>query len=180
MACALATSLLLLTACGSDTPATSSSTAPATTAPATTAAATSASAAGGNGPASSASGAAALGVGDTSLGSVVVDGTGMTAYIFTKDTAGSGSSSCAGDCATAWPAIHADSATPEVDGVTGTVGTITGTDGELQVTLDGLPLYTFAKDAAPGDVNGQGVNGVWFVVGADGAPVGMSSAAPTS
>ena len=40
-----------------------------------------------------------------------------------------------------------------------------------QVTIDGWPLYFFANDAAPGDHNGQGVGGVWFVVGPDGAPI---------
>lgn len=116
---------------------------------------------------SSPSGAASsgvLGVSTTSLGEIVVNGTGFTAYMFDKDTQGATSSACAGDCAAAWPAIEADTATPSVSGVTGTVGTITGVDGKLQVTLDGWPLYTYAKDAAAGEVSGQGVEGIWWVV----------------
>jgi len=53
---------------------------------------------------------------------------------------------------------------PELDGITGMVGTITGIDGEPQLTLNGWPLYYFAGDAAPGDTNGQGVGGVWWVL----------------
>ena len=55
--------------------------------------------------------------------------------------------------------------------MTGEVGTITGTDGKLQVTIDGRPIYTFAQDKAPGDVNGQGLNSVWYVIAPDGTEI---------
>lgn len=112
-----------------------------------------------------------LATAETSLGTVVVDGKGMTAYYFLKDTKGSGASACSGDCAAAWPAITTENATPTVTGVTGEVGTITGTDGKLQVTIDGRPIYTFAQDKAPGDVNGQGLNSVWYVIAPDGTEI---------
>ena len=41
-------------------------------------------------------------------------------------------------------------------------------DGTMQVSVNGLPLYTFGGDTAPGDTNGQGVGDVWYVVGANG------------
>jgi predicted lipoprotein with Yx(FWY)xxD motif len=104
----------------------------------------------------------------TSLGTVVVDGKGMTAYFYDQDVRGSGKSTCTGGCAAAWPPIESDAAAPAVSGVTGDVGTITGTDGKLQVTVDGRPVYTYAADAKPGDVTGQGVGGVWYVVNPDG------------
>lgn len=104
----------------------------------------------------------------TSLGTVVVDGKGMTAYFYDQDVKGSGKSTCSGGCAAAWPAIESDAAKPTVSGVTGDVGTITGVDGKLQVTIDGRPIYTYAADAKPGDVTGQGVGGVWYVVNPDG------------
>jgi len=104
----------------------------------------------------------------TSLGTVVVDGKGMTAYFYDEDVKGSGKSTCSGGCASAWPAIESDAAKPAVSGVTGEVGTITGVDGKLQVTVDGRPIYTYAADAKPGDVAGQGVGGVWYVVNPDG------------
>jgi predicted lipoprotein with Yx(FWY)xxD motif len=128
-------------------------------------------AAGGSSTAAEPAAASALATATTSLGSVVVDGTGMTVYVFDKDTKGATSSACAGGCAATWPAVETDSATPSVTGVTGTVGTITGTDGKLQVTLDGLPLYTFASDSAAGDVKGQGVGGIWWVVAPDGSKI---------
>ncbi|MGU3409069.1 hypothetical protein ACLBWP_03090 [Microbacterium sp. M1A1_1b] len=107
--------------------------------------------------------------GSTSLGTVVVDGAGMTAYYFDADTKGSGTSACTDACATAWPAIESSSSTPSVSGVTGTVGTITGVDGKPQVTIDGRPIYTFVGDHRPGDVTGQGDKGVWYVVDPDGS-----------
>ncbi|BDZ45806.1 COG4315 family predicted lipoprotein [Naasia aerilata] len=117
------------------------------------------------------SAAADLAVASTSLGDIVVDAKGMSLYVFDKDTAGSGSSSCSGQCLVNWPPLHATSDTPTVDGVTGEVGTITGTDGQPQVTLNGLPLYYFVGDAAPGDVNGQAVQQIWWVVGPDGEAI---------
>ena len=115
--------------------------------------------------------AADLSTAETSLGTIVVDGKGMTAYYFTKDTKDSGVSACSGDCATAWPAITSASDTPTVDGVTGTVGTIPAADGGKQITINGMPIYTFAKDTAPGDVNGQDANGVWYVIAPDGTMI---------
>jgi predicted lipoprotein with Yx(FWY)xxD motif len=112
-----------------------------------------------------------LSTAESSLGTIVVDGDGMTAYYFLKDVKDSGTSACSGDCLTAWPPITTESDTPTVEGVTGEVGTITGTDGSTQITIDGRPIYTFAQDTAPGDVNGQGVNDVWYVIAPDGSEI---------
>lgn len=111
---------------------------------------------------------AVLTTAESDFGEIVVDGEGMTVYMFDQDTQGSGESSCEGQCAANWPAVIADSETPEVEGVTGEVGTIEGVDGQTQVTLNGWPLYYFAGDQAAGDVNGQGVNDVWWVLSPDG------------
>jgi predicted lipoprotein with Yx(FWY)xxD motif len=111
---------------------------------------------------------ASLMVADSSLGEIVVDGEGMTVYMFDNDTQGGDGSACEGDCAANWPAVTTDTEMPEVEGVTGEVGTITGVDGGMQVTLNGWPLYYFAGDMAAGDVNGQGVNDVWWVLSPDG------------
>jgi predicted lipoprotein with Yx(FWY)xxD motif len=109
---------------------------------------------------------------DSDLGEIVVDGEGMTVYMFDNDTQGGDASTCEGECAANWPAVTTDSDDPAVDGITGEVGTITGVDGETQVTLNGWPLYYFAGDSAAGDVNGQGVNGVWWMLTPDGEKVG--------
>jgi predicted lipoprotein with Yx(FWY)xxD motif len=145
--------------------------------------------AGSSAPGSSSSGSAKsapvatgddLATGNTSLGSVVVDGMGHTVYLFTKDTANSGKSTCTGACATVWPAVTTTSATPTVKGVTGKVGTITLADGTMQVTLDGWPLYTFASDSAAGDVGGQGVMNIWWAVSPAGDKITKAAAATPS
>jgi predicted lipoprotein with Yx(FWY)xxD motif len=95
--------------------------------------------------------------------SIFTDQNGITLYTFSKDTAGSGQSACVGPCVAAWPAFHAPAGDLELPyGASGAIGTITGTDGSLQVTYNGMPLYYFAGDASPGDVKGQGIGGVWF------------------
>jgi predicted lipoprotein with Yx(FWY)xxD motif len=107
----------------------------------------------------------------TSLGKIVVNGAGKTAYFFDKDTANSGASACTGGCASLWPAIESATTTPVVEGITGTVGTIVGTDGGNQITINGRPIYTYTPDAAAGAVTGQGFGGVWWVVSPAGDEV---------
>ncbi|MFF1571962.1 hypothetical protein ACFVWR_04385 [Leifsonia sp. NPDC058292] len=125
--------------------------------------------------ASSSASGAVLTTASTSLGTVLVDSHGLTVYVFDKDTANSGKSACSGACVAQWPAVVADSASPSVDGVTGKIGTITGADGKRQVTVDGLPLYTFAGDSSAGDVTGQGFGGIWWAVAPDGSKIGSTS-----
>jgi predicted lipoprotein with Yx(FWY)xxD motif len=109
-----------------------------------------------------------LKVADSSLGKIIVDSKGMTAYYFTKDKANSGKSVCSGPCLVAWPSISTTSDTPKGTGITAKLGTITRDDGSKQVTVNGMPIYLWQKDKAPGDVTGQGVNKVWYVVAPDG------------
>ncbi|WP_052848181.1 hypothetical protein [Streptomyces avicenniae] len=121
-------------------------------------------------PAEETAAGTALATADTALGTIVVDGEGRTLYQFDTDTQGGDASTCEGQCADNWPAVPAEG-TPELDGVTGEVGTITGIDGEPQLTLDGWPLYYFAGDEAAGDTNGQAVGGVWWVLTPAGEPI---------
>jgi predicted lipoprotein with Yx(FWY)xxD motif len=126
---------------------------------------------------------AVLKTASSDLGKIVVDGDGRTVYVFDKDTPGSGKSVCSGDCIAKWPAVTADSDSPEVDGVSGDVGTITRDDGTKQVTLAGMPLYLYGADSQAGDVTGQATGGVWWVVAPDGkkiAAAAASSSAPPS
>ncbi len=106
-----------------------------------------------------------------SLGKFLVDANGMTLYMFAKDTRNT--SNCTGDCLKAWPPFLAAAGQPRVeDGVdAGLVGTASLADGSQIVTYNGMPLYYFVKDAKPGDVLGQNVNEVWFVVSPQGKPI---------
>ena len=109
-------------------------------------------------------------------GTFLTDATGMSLYLFTNDTPGV--SNCTGDCLAAWPALLTDGAPVAGDGVDGSLlGTTTRDDGSVQVTYDGWPLYYFAGDAAPGEIAGQGVNDVWFVVSPAGEMLGAEAAA---
>jgi predicted lipoprotein with Yx(FWY)xxD motif len=99
--------------------------------------------------------------GGGTFGAYLSASNGMTLYQYTKDS--TNVSNCTGACATAWPpytvsATVAGSLTAD-PGITGTIGTITRSDGSIQVTYRGLPLYFFAGDAQPGDTKGEAVNG---------------------
>jgi predicted lipoprotein with Yx(FWY)xxD motif len=104
-------------------------------------------------------------VSDSDLGEILTDADGNTLYLFLPDD--QGDSVCADACAEAWPPFtESVSAGDGVDAAL--LGSTARPDGATQVTYNDWPLYRFANDAAPGDVNGQGVNDVWFVVTADG------------
>jgi predicted lipoprotein with Yx(FWY)xxD motif len=147
-----------LSGCGGS-PGTTTTTTPAATAPAT-GTATSAAPTGGS---TTAAAAVDLKTASSSAGKIVVDAKGMSVYLFTKDTKGSGTSACTGACLSTWPPALTTAAAPAADGVTGTLGTITTPTGAKQLTLNGLPLYYFAQDKNPGDILGQGVNSVWYL-----------------
>jgi predicted lipoprotein with Yx(FWY)xxD motif len=98
---------------------------------------------------------------DATLGTILTTSDGFTLYTFDNDTANSGTSACVDACASAWPPFPVADAT--VSGGDGEVGTITRPDGSPQTTYNGLPLYMFSGDAAPGETNGEGVAGVWHV-----------------
>jgi predicted lipoprotein with Yx(FWY)xxD motif len=102
------------------------------------------------------------------MGEVVQDGDGRTLYRFDKDTPNPAKSNCEGQCAVTWPPVLSNG-TPRLQGVDpALVSTVKRADGSEQVTLDGWPLYTYAKDEAPGQWKGQGVGGTWFVVQPNG------------
>jgi predicted lipoprotein with Yx(FWY)xxD motif len=162
--------VLALAGCATTTSAPETTAAPATTAaPPTSSAPATSPAASPSSPSPSAAGS--LGVADSALGKIVVDGSGRTAYYFTKDQPNSGTSACSGDCLVAWPPITTTADTVTGDGITAELGTITRDDGTKQVTVNGMPIYLFAKDTAPGEVKGQGVGKVWYVIAPDGTMI---------
>ena len=115
-----------------------------------------------NGPGATAAGGSLQ---TTHIGGVTVltNANGRTLYRFAPDTATR--SACYGTCAAYWPPVRgAATAGP---GVTGRLGTITRSDGPVQATYDGHPLYTYVGDTAKGQANGNRLNlngGLWYEV----------------
>lgn len=99
---------------------------------------------------------------NATLGTILVDSSGMTLYIFKNDSPGQ--STCTDTCAQRWPPLTVSSGTQPTaaTGIPDTLGTITRSDGTTQVTYNGMPLYHYAGDTKPGDTNGQGLLNLWF------------------
>jgi len=140
---------LVLAACGGNDDGGSGTAAPA--APATTAA-----------PAARGT---TVAVASGKLGDILVDGDGRTLYAFTKDQGDK--SACSGQCADNWPALKG-TATAGTGVQASLLSSSMQANGDAQVTYGGRPLYYFAGDNKPGDVNGQGVGNVWYAVTAEG------------
>ena len=97
------------------------------------------------------------------IGDVLVDSGGLTLYRLTTDT--STKTTCTGSCAQTWPPLLTRSeSAPASPGVAGQFGTLTRPDAGVQITFNGMPLYTYEGDSQPGQANGQGIGGVWFAV----------------
>jgi predicted lipoprotein with Yx(FWY)xxD motif len=154
---AVALLAMALTGCGNSTSPTGSS----TSAPAST------SAASGSG--------AVLKTGHTSLGTVLVNGSGYTVYWFAKDHGTA--SACTGACASAWPPVIGTPQAASGVSLPGKLAAISRGGGLLQATYNGHPLYTYAGDSAPGQAGGNDINGfggLWYAI-----TIGGSSTSPT-
>ena len=139
---------LMITACGSSSTSSTSS-------------GTSSAAA----PASSAPAAASSTLKTATIGGVTVltNAKGFTLYWFAPDTPTT--SKCNGSCLTYWPPVKGPATAGA--GVTGKLATIKRSDGSVQATYNGRPLYTYVADTAPGQAKGNGLNlsgGVWHEV----------------
>jgi predicted lipoprotein with Yx(FWY)xxD motif len=108
---------------------------------------------------------------DAKLGKLLVDGNGMTVYLFVADK--STTSTCYTSCAQFWPPVLTAGAPKAGAGAQASLlGTTSRTDGTTEVTYAGHPLYYFLQDKKPGDTTGQGVNGfggLWWVLTPTGA-----------
>ncbi len=104
------------------------------------------------------------------FGSILTDAQGRTLYLLTKD--GPNAPTCYNDCAKIWPPLLANGASTAGTGLDASkLGTVMRTDGGTQVAYNGHPLYYYAPDKNPGDTNGEGIGGVWFVVSPSGEPI---------
>ncbi len=152
-----------------------SSSSPSTTAAASSSAAAPASSA--SSPAAGSSSAAAAGMtittGSSSLGTMLTDGAGKTVYYWEHDTGTS--STCYGACAGTWPPVLTTGAPVAGSGIQASLlGTTTRTDGKVQVTYNGHPLYYFAGDSKPGDINGEESNSFgakWYILNPAGKKI---------
>lgn len=103
----------------------------------------------------------------TPLGDILVGSNGLAVYGFTNDV--DATSACYGTCAEAWPPVIVDASWDVAPGLdSGIFNAVERDDGQLQLVAGKWPLYYFAGDTVPADLNGQGSGDVWFVVGTDG------------
>lgn len=118
----------------------------------------------------------------TSAAQMLVNAKGMTLYVFALDKPGK--SACYGQCARYWPPllVPAGVTVPAtMAGLSGKWSVARRTDGTRQLAYEGAPLYTFAMDKKPGDMNGQGVlSSWWVVVAAKAAATAAAPAPPTA
>jgi predicted lipoprotein with Yx(FWY)xxD motif/plastocyanin len=113
------------------------------------------------------------------LGQILTDDEGKTLYLYTKDT--KNTSVCYDKCAQAWPPLLTAGAPKAGDGADAALlGTTARTDGTTQVTYNGWPLYYYVKDQKPGDVTGQDVGGVWYMLSSKGDKIETSVATASS
>ena len=124
-------------------------------------------------PSPSATGSKVAVATNSKLGQILVDDKGITLYLFVADTGTA--STCYTSCANIWPPLLTDGAPQAGTGVDASkLGTTNRTDGKVEVTYAGHPLYYFVKDKASGDTTGQGINGfggLWWVVSPSGTAI---------
>lgn len=118
----------------------------------------------------------------TKLGKVLVNSSGRTLYLFTKDK--SAHSTCSGQCVAFWPPLLTKTKPTAGTGVNASLLSWTKrSDGTMQVTYNKHPLYLFVKDKAAGQVHGENVDafgGEWYVVSAKGVKVEPGAHAATT
>jgi predicted lipoprotein with Yx(FWY)xxD motif len=150
--CAAAGMVLLAAACGGSSPSTSAAS---------------------PSPSPVATGTKIAVASNAKLGSILVDDKGMTVYLFVADTGKE--STCYTSCAAIWPPVLTEGTPQAGTGADASLlGTTTRTDGKVEVTYAGHPLYYFVKDKAAGDATGQGINGfgaLWWVLSPTGVAI---------
>lgn len=104
------------------------------------------------------------------VGQILTDAEGRTLYMFTQDS--ENESACYDECAEAWPPLVVSGEPAGGSGVEASLlGTTERENGDQQVTYAGMPLYYFASDESSGDITGQAVEDVWWVVSPSGDPI---------
>jgi len=111
---------------------------------------------------------------------VLTNAKGFTLYSFAPDTMTK--SNCNGQCTKFWPPLKGP---VTGSGIAGKLGTIKRSDGSVQATYNGHPLYTYVGDTAPGQAKGNGLTlsgGLWkeVVVSGSAAPAPAASHSSSS
>lgn len=106
---------------------------------------------------------------------VLTNSGGFALYWFARDT--KTASNCSGSCAHYWPPVPGP---VQASGISGTFGTVKRSDGSVQATYDGYPVYTYIGDTQSGEATGNGLNlsgGKWYeaVIGGTRPSSGSSS-----
>ena len=121
--------------------------------------------------AASSSGATTIKLTKGSNGSFLTDSSGRALYLWEADKGTT--STCSGACAAAWPPLTTSGKPAASSGIDASLlGTTKRSDGSLEVTYKGHPLYYFAGDQSAGQTNGQGSDGFgaeWYLVKASGS-----------
>jgi predicted lipoprotein with Yx(FWY)xxD motif len=116
---------------------------------------------------------------DPTYGTILTDGQGNTLYLFETDQGTK--TSCTTGCSSTWPALTVTGQPTAGAGVDASkLGSAKQDDGSTQVTYNGHLVYRYSGDTAPGQTNGEGIGGVWFVVSGSGDPVQAGGAASSS
>jgi predicted lipoprotein with Yx(FWY)xxD motif len=118
-------------------------------------------------------GPATLELSSSADGRALVDARGQSVYLFDKDE--NGESYCGGACAAVWPPLETSTMPRAGTGIQdAALGTIKRSDGDMQVTYHGHPLYYYAADAStPGKTKGEAIKQFgdeWYLVGSRGQP----------
>jgi predicted lipoprotein with Yx(FWY)xxD motif len=110
-------------------------------------------------------------VAQTKLGRILVNGQGRTLYLYMKDRGTK--SACSRRCSQVWPPATVSGAPTAGPGVAAAKLTTTrGADNSRQLVYNGHPLYTLTADVRPGQINGEGFLGTWYVLSAAGKRIG--------
>ena len=116
------------------------------------------------------------------VGTVLVNGQGQTLYMLTSEKGGKITCTQANGCTQAWPETLLTSGVTTAKAGHGVqaslLGTVRDASGNLEVTYNHWPLYTFSGDSGPGAAKGQGLTsfgGTWYVLNGSGNPVTSGS-----
>jgi predicted lipoprotein with Yx(FWY)xxD motif len=120
------------------------------------------------------------------VGTVLVNGQGQTLYMLTSEKGGKITCTQANGCTQAWPeTLLTNGATAAAGGgvQSSLLGTVKDASGNLEVTYNHWPLYTFSGDSGPGVAKGQALTsfgGTWYVLNGSGNPVTSSQSGTAS